>query len=359
MLIFFGILLFLFLVIAHEYGHFLVAKRNGVEVEEFGIGFPPKLFGKTIGKGIFRSYYTINLLPLGGFVRLKGESSADKRKGSFGAASLWVKTKITLAGVVVNALLAVIIFTVVGLINVPVIIPDQFAIASDTHVIRDDVVVAQVEPNSPAEKAGLKVDDVILKVNDQIIENAKDLPLVLSDKVGQVVTIEYKNKKGISKETKAHLNAKKSDAGLLGVAPRDVVEHRYTWSAPIFGLVFTAQLFWFTLVGLAGMIGSLFAGDAATASQSVGGPVLIVYIMSQMESLSLVAFLVGTISVALSVFNALPLPALDGGRIALTAFYALIKRPLSERVENWVHGTGFILLMGLALLITFLDISRI
>ena len=82
-----GIILFISLVVLHEYGHFLVAKKNGVEVEEFGIGFPPKLFGKKMGKGIFEGYYTINLLPLGGFVKLKGENDADKRKGSLGAAS--------------------------------------------------------------------------------------------------------------------------------------------------------------------------------------------------------------------------------------------------------------------------------
>lgn len=359
MLIFFGIILFLLLVVAHEYGHFLVAKRNGVEVEEFGIGFPPKLYGKTIGKGIFRSFYTINLLPLGGFVRLKGESSSDKRKGSFGAANLWVKTKITLAGVVVNILLAVLIFTIVGLVNVPVAIPNQFHIASDTQVIRDDVVITAVEPGSPAEKAGLEVNDIVTSVNNKDIETAAELPKVLAPEAGKTVAISYRTGTGDLKQTQAKLNAKNSEQGLLGVAPRDIVEHRYTWSAPIFGIVFTAQLFWFTLVSLSGMIGSLFMGNIAAAGQDVGGPVLIVYIMSQMESFSLLAFLIGTISVALALFNALPLPALDGGRIALTAFFELINKPLSERTENMVHGSGFILLLGLSLLITIQDIMRI
>ena len=120
-----GIILFILLIVLHEYGHFLVAKRNGVDVEEFGIGFPPKIWGKKLGKGIFEGYYTINLLPLGGFVKLKGESGDDLDKGSFKIASGKAKLKIMLAGVAMNLVAAFVILTIVALFGMPKLINNQ------------------------------------------------------------------------------------------------------------------------------------------------------------------------------------------------------------------------------------------
>ena len=125
-----AILFFVILVVIHEYGHYLVARRNGVEAEEFGIGFPPKIWGKKMGRGIFRTYYSINSLPLGGFVKLKGESDEDTAKGSYGAASFWVKTKIILAGVLVNFFAAILIFTILAMIGMPKMVDDQFSLDS-------------------------------------------------------------------------------------------------------------------------------------------------------------------------------------------------------------------------------------
>jgi regulator of sigma E protease len=361
MLILFGIILFLSLVVAHEYGHFLVAKRNDVEVEEFGIGFPPKIIGRELGKGIFKAYYTFNLLPLGGFVRLKGESSADTRKGSFGAATLWVKTKIILAGVVANVIVAFLLFTIVGFIKMPVVLQNQFAISSDTTVLRDDVVVSFVGKDTPAEKAGLSTDDVLLSLDGVSLKKASQVALITEKNAGKPIEIAFKDASTHKKKiVTTELNAKNKDqSGYLGVATQDAVEHRYTWSAPLTAAVFTGQLFIETLVRLGSLVGSLFTGNAASASAEVGGPVLIVFILSKLESVSLVMFLMGTISIALAVFNALPLPALDGGRLAVTAVYQWLKRPLTERTENLIHGTGFAALMLLAVLVTYLDITRI
>jgi len=122
--------LFVLLILVHEYGHFLAAKKNGVEVEEFGIGFPPRIGGKTFGKGIFRAYYTLNWLPFGGFVKMKGENEADKRKGSFGAASYPAKVIIIAAGVFMNLVAAVVILTVLAWVGMPQVIPNQFHIST-------------------------------------------------------------------------------------------------------------------------------------------------------------------------------------------------------------------------------------
>ncbi|MBP7018307.1 site-2 protease family protein [Candidatus Saccharibacteria bacterium] len=361
MLIAFGIFLFLMLVVVHEYGHFLVAKRNGVEVEEFGVGFPPKIFGKTMGKGIFRSYYTINLLPLGGFVRLKGESSEDKREGSFGASSLKAKAKIAYAGVAANTVLAAILFTIVGLVRMPVIIDNQFSVPSDTKVLKDNVVVTFVGKDSPAEKAGLKNESIILSVAGEKLYDAKDLQPITKKNAGNKVEVIYKTKND-SKQQKTTIKLNednKKSQGYLGVATQDQTEQRYTWSAPITGVVLTGQIFKETAVQLFNALSALFAGDTKTAGAGVGGPVLIVYLLSQVESATMIVFIMGTISVALALFNALPLPALDGGRIFVTLLFKLINKPLTEKTENLIHGSGFAVLLVLAALITFGDITKI
>ncbi len=127
-----GIVLFIVLIVVHELGHAIVARRNGVVVEEFGIGFPPRAWAKKLKNGIL---FTLNWLPLGGFVKLKGESDDDRRKGSFGAASLWVKAKILFAGVAMNWLTAIVLFTGLALAGLPRILPNQFTVESDTQVI--------------------------------------------------------------------------------------------------------------------------------------------------------------------------------------------------------------------------------
>ncbi len=360
MLIALGIFLFLMLVVAHEYGHFLVARRNNVEVEEFGIGFPPRIAGKILGKGIFRAFYTINLLPLGGFVRLKGESSSDKRTGSFGATSLWVKTKIILAGVVANFVMAILLFSFVGFVRMPIVINNQFHIESDTKILQDDVLISYVGNNTPADKAGLKAEDKIISINGVKINKSDQVSVVTEKNAGKLVEIKYFDRSNQLKSVAVELNKdNKNNSGYLGVATQDNIQHQYTWSAPIVGLVFSGQLFLETLTRLGSLVISPFTGNTANASAELGGPVLIVYILTKIESLSLIVFLMGTISIALAVFNALPLPALDGGRLAVTAIFQWLKKPLTEKTENTIHGTGFAALMLLAILVTYLDITRI
>src|SRR4051812_12803991 len=140
-----GLLLFIGLVVVHEYGHFIVARRNGVEVEEFGIFFPPRLYKRKTRAGWI---FSVNALPLGGFVKLKGEHDSDTEPGSFGAASLWVKSKIMAAGVFMNLITALALLTILALVGMPKLIPNQYTVKSDTKVIADPVVVDKVEAGS-------------------------------------------------------------------------------------------------------------------------------------------------------------------------------------------------------------------
>ena len=158
MLVVIGFICILLLVIAHEAGHFFAARRNGIEVEEFGVGFPPK--AKTITKKN-GTEYTLNWLPLGGFVKLKGEHDSDTTPGSFGAASLPAKVKVMLAGVGMNFLIAYLLFSFIALIGMPQLVEDQFVVASDSNIVRQDVLVGFVAEESPAVVAGLEENDVV------------------------------------------------------------------------------------------------------------------------------------------------------------------------------------------------------
>ena len=146
-------------MIVHELGHFLVAERNGVRAEEFGLGVPPRLWGRKLKSGLLLS---VNLLPIGGFVKLRGEHDADTEPGTFGSATTWVKTKIMLAGVTMNlavALTSGFHMHVLAWIGMPQLVNNQFTIARDSHVIADQVLIGLVEKDSPAQQAGLRVRD--------------------------------------------------------------------------------------------------------------------------------------------------------------------------------------------------------
>ena len=146
-----GLFLLVLLVVLHELGHAIAARRNGVVVEEFGIGFPPRAWARKLGNGVL---FTLNWLPLGGYVKLQGEHDAADKPGDYGAASLWVKTKILLAGVFINWATAALIFTGLALVGLPKVIDNQFTVASDTTEIRKPVTIVQTTDGSPAERPG-------------------------------------------------------------------------------------------------------------------------------------------------------------------------------------------------------------
>lgn len=378
-----GILLFIFLIIIHEFGHFVVARRNGVKPEEFGIFFPPRLWSKRMPSGYV---FSINLLPLGGFVRLKGEHDADTGPGTYGAASLWVKLKILLAGVGMNVLAAFVIFTVLGFIGLPQIITkqtvgqNQFSIASNTKVAKNEVLAGYVEPGSPAQRVGIKSSDVLVsikKVNGQNINiyNSNSLPGVTKELAGQKVVIDIKRQGQIiqlattlrtTQVVEQHNNSAACTQnyncyGYLGISPVDYTLTRSTWSAPVTGAGLIGQITWLTLKGIGNALSGLFQGNTAKATSQLTGPVGIVIILKEGTLLGyqFILFLVGLISISLAILNALPIPALDGGRLFFSFLpRILIRKPLKQRTEELINGFGFALLILLFILITIADIKR-
>jgi len=377
-----GLLLFVLLVVIHEFGHFIVAKRNGVEVEEFGIGFPPKVYGRVMGKGIFKSFYSINILPLGGFVRLKGEHDADKQKGSYGSVALPAKMRIMLAGVLMNFIVAIIMFTIVAWVGMPQLLNNQFTIKSDTKIIRSEVITNFVEAGSPASKSGLKVGDIILSIDGQKITSEEQLRFATQSHAAQKVVVLYQ-RSGVQGKTIANLLTTKeveaskntdNPKGYLGIGSSEYKLARSTWSAPIVSIGLSAQLTTLTLkaiatalANLAKSVGSAIIGhgqrakeQASAAGQNVSGPVGIFEILKQGSTLGyqFTLFVVALISLTLAVMNLLPIPALDGGRAAVTAYFHAIKRPLLPKTEELIHGIGFAVLMVLFVVITIVDVRR-
>jgi regulator of sigma E protease len=390
LLFIFGILMFAGLVLAHEFGHFVIARRNNVDVEEFGLGFPPRAMSRRTKSGMLLS---LNWLPLGGFVKLKGEHDADKTKGSFGAANLGAKSRILLAGVTANAIVGLLLLTVLALIGMPKLIDknldgqDQFTVASDTKISRQDVLVGYISAGSPAQKAGLQSRDIIEYLTDgqtiRRVSSPEQLKAATEAYGGRTVQVALERNgqteiKSITLRPKSEVEASlKTDnpKGYLGVAPNLLEIRRSTWSAPIVAVGFTGQLAELTFKGLghafAGL-GSIIAGSITgnkaarqngqtSASSQVGGPVAIVAVLWGAGTLGFVFILtiIAIISLTLAMINVLPLPALDGGRlfVALTS-RVVLKRPLSPRTEEMVHGIGMAVLLALVALVTIVDVHR-
>ncbi len=364
-----GLILFVALVVVHEYGHYRAARKGGVVVEEFGIGFPPKAWAKKLKSGMI---FSLNLLPLGGFVRLKGEHDADTEPGTYGAAPLRTKVKILLAGVFMNLVTALGILTILALIGMPKLFDNQFTFMSDTAVTRNDVLVGYVEEGSPADQAGVQQRDSIIAISGSgetvAIDSAAQLPDVTEQFAGQTVTVELERNGAqvfvdVQLRTSEEVEESRSTdkpKGYLGLAPTEFTLQRSTWSAPIVAIGTAGQFTWLTLQGIGTALANIFTGNGGQAADQVAGPVGIFVLIKDGAYLGIrfILMIIAVISLTLAIMNALPIPALDGGKLFVTLLYRALKKPLTPRTEDIIHGTGFVLLMALFVLITIVDVRR-
>lgn len=338
-----GLLVLMVLVVLHELGHFIAARRSGVNVLEFGIGFPPRavawikdpktgkwrrlprsewekdrmskvVFSKEEG-GAFAQrgmIFSLNWLPIGGFCQMDGESAADTKKGTFGAASFWAKTKILFAGVAMNWLVAIVVLTILAWTGMPEFIDGQFMITADARETESSEIV-----------------------------------LVTTDEEGNEVR-----------------------------TPQKI---RYsTWSAPIVGVGVTMQITGQTFRGLGELLWNLLSGlgrmfspdesvresgqaAISAAGDSVSGPVGIIGVIFPTFASAgpaNLAYLAAIISISLACMNVLPIPALDGGRWLLIAIYKLRKKKLTREIEEKIVARAFVVLLAIMLIVTILDITR-
>lgn len=362
--IIFVALLFTVLVVGHEFGHFIMAKRNGVEVEEFGVGFPPRV-GK--GKLVNGTIYSLNWLPLGGFVRMAGEDGNDAKPGTFSAASLWVKTKILLAGVVMNLIMAVVILYAVCLTGLPGL-GAQFepSFLKPTYAQPKQLLLTNVEAGSPAQAAGLVRDDKLLNIGGVKLNTDTQLRDYTNAHAGVTTTITYIHN-NVQKTATVQLR-QPNDKGILGVESQQTYKLKYGIFGSLVAAVWiTGALFVATIVAVVSLIIhipvlilGLFSSQVPAAAAAASGPVGIVYILTNLSHLGFayIFLFMANISVALAGFNVLPLPALDGGRLAVAALRRVTGGKISTESEATYHGIGFIALLGLVALITVYDIRK-
>lgn len=383
-----GLLVLIFLVVVHELGHAIVARRNGVVVKEFGVGFPPKAYSKKVKRSFLGSNveFSWNWLPLGGFVRLKGEYNSANKKGDYGAASYWAKTRILFAGVAVNWLVAAILLTVLAWIGLPKIIDNQFHIPSDTRMVvksPSEITVVGIEDNSVAHKAGLRTGDDIKKINNSVMDTSSQVVETVKRQTADEMTITIE-RDGEERTVVANLEefSKKNGEPKLGVSVsgRQASEAIYaTWSAPIVGVGTTVQLTAVTLQGIGDMLVKIttgivdkFSADDAVrkqggekineVSQGVAGPVGILgVIFPQMSQAGFgaIIFLTAIISLSLAVMNILPIPALDGGRWLIMTIFKLRKEELTREKEENIQAVGMLVLLALMVVITVADIGKV
>ncbi len=379
-----GLIVLVVLVALHELGHAYAAKRNGVVVEEFGIGFPPKAYSfkkktdKILPKGTIIS---INWLPLGGFVKLKGEHDSDSKKGDYGAASFWGKTQILFAGVAMNWLIAIIIFTVLSVFGMPKALDNQFYIKEDVRLTGGQTIVSAVGEGLPAEKAEIKSGDEILSIGGEEINTINQISEYSKENAGKTIELEI-SRDGKTEVKKIDVRTDNSDGkGYIGLSSERLGEKIYsTWSAPIVGVGTTVQFTDATFQGLGDLVANLFNGLAKQISTSsetrsegsaelnaagagVSGPIGIIGVIfpqAAQSGLVTVLFLAAIISLTLACMNTLPIPALDGGRWFLTfIFRKILKKPLTKEKEENVNAIGFLALMVLSLVVIILDIIKI
>ena len=377
-----GLISLTFLVALHELGHALAAKKNGVKLKEYAIGFPPRIKSfkaktdKVLPKG---TKISIGAIPLGGFVRLQGEHDSDSKKGDYGAASFWGKTQILFAGVAINWLVAFVIFTILAIFGMPKLLPNQFYLSSDVKISGGGVQVSAISKNSPAEKAGLNKNDTLLEFNGQKVENSTKIRQDLKNNAGKTVSLKIsRNGKEISKSVKLN---EKGNNGFLGAVLSDGMQKIHsTWSAPIVGLGTTAQFTGETFKGVGELFVNFFGGifekvipnsdsqknantQLSKAGESVSGPVMVIGgIFPNIVSMGMdmILMLTAIISISLACMNVLPIPALDGGRWFMTfIFRVLLKKPLPKETEENINGWSFLALMGLSVLIIVLDFTKI
>jgi regulator of sigma E protease len=368
-----GILVLVILVTVHELGHGLVAIRNGVVLEEFGIGFPPKAWSKKLKNGVV---FSLNWLPLGGFVKLQGEHDSARKKGDYGAATYWQKTKILFAGVVVNWLVAVVLLTILALIGLPKIIPNQFSIPSDTVQVNEPVTLSSLVKGYPAINAGLQDGDKITEVNGQKITSVDQFISLTKSNRGKTIAVEY-DRGGQDKTTNVAL--RDTDSTTFGSTLSQSESIRATWSAPIVGIATTGQFTWVTIQGLGQLVSNFFSGiflhlspnvatrkqadaNLAAASASVAGPIGILGTIFPAASKAgpiQVVFLAAIISLTLAVMNILPIPALDGGRWFVTTLYKVRRKKLTKEREEKIQAIGFSALMILIVVVTIGDVAKL
>lgn len=383
-----NILVFVFilsaLVLIHEAGHFFVAKFFGIKVEEFGWGIPPRAFGKKFGETI----YSINWLPFGGFVKLYGEDEAgggsvanqkhlshvkDKKRAFF-ARPVSQRAAVVVAGVVMNLLLAFFVYYLfLGIsgfkAELPLLTDHQFFGVNQQKKI--DTTIAQVAPKSPAEMSGIKPLSKVQSVDGKRISSVETFQKIILLNKGKELEIalqDMRTNKSYTVKVTPRVNPPKGE-GALGVAfgiPVAVLSYDTLPQKLLSGIVHPLNLVVYNFDILKSLINvSVKEKNPGLAGEAVGGPVMIYRVVGDLlhlppkDAFLQLLNLTGLLSMSLAIFNILPIPALDGGRLFFILIEGITKRKMNPQLEGYIHQVGMTILLLLIALVTFKDIFQI
>ncbi len=346
----FGILLVLsVLILIHEFGHYLAAKKAGVWVEEFGFGLPPRAIGKKIGETV----YSLNWLPFGGFVRLHGEMSEEgvtSPKRSFMGKSKRVRAGIVVAGIFMNFILAIFCFSIVySFLGIP---KEQ-----------GFVQVVEVTKDSPAAEIGIAPNDIITSFNKVQVKKSDDFTALTKENAGKRVNLEVKRgSEALRFSTTLRQNPADGRSFLGIIVTSETTYYPPVWQRPFYGayygLIASYQTTISVFQGLWGVASGIGHGQAPKDTVGPVGILAIIYIVLKQGILP-VLNLMGLISINLAVLNVLPIPALDGGRLFFIGIEAVFGKKVLPKVEAAFHSAGFVILIALIFLISFFDVKRI
>ena len=362
------------IVFFHELGHFVMAKLYNVKVEEFALGFPPKIFGVKKGE----TEYRLNWVPLGGYCKIVGEDGEEKdNPRSFGSRSIFQRFQIISAGVLMNFFLAFVIFSFIFMIGFPQDITGKnlSIIKADENsgqasVIIDEenaksvkdvkIQISEIIKDSPADKAEIKIGDTIVQADEMQINSIEDLQNYTQENLGEPITLSItRGSENLTKEIIPRENYPE-DEGAMGISLAQTAVVSYSLLEAIKqGFEYTVQLTIFIIVAFASIIWGLVTTGKTVAE--VSGPVGIAAMTQQAASMGFLTVLNFTalISVNLAIINALPLPALDGGRMLFLLVEKIKGSPLNQQWEAKANNLGFMLLMALMVVVTFKDVAKL
>jgi regulator of sigma E protease len=344
MIILLGVLIF-----AHEFGHFIVAKKSGVGVLKFSLGFGPKIFGKKIGE----TEYVLSAFPLGGYVKLLGESeveglSEEEQQRSFSKQPVLKRIMIVAAGPAFNFLLAIVIFTIVYMAGIPILTSE----------------IGTVQENSAAYEAGLKQGDVITAIDGERISQWNRLAETISTSAGRTLNLSF-NRNGVVQDLTVKPKLQKSknifgeevDSYKLGIspAPKTVIERLNPLEAAWTSLKQTWMISKLTVVSLVKIM------EGVVSPKTLGGPILIAQMAGTQAREGIIPFILfmALLSINLAVLNLLPVPILDGGHLLFYLIEIVKGSEVSVKWREMANQVGFVLLIILMIFVFMMDIDRL
>lgn len=360
------------IVLVHEWGHFVTARKFGIKVDEFGLGLPPRAIGfrkdengkwKKINKNSppsEKTTWSLNWIPLGGFVKIKGEEGDSSHDpDSFANKPIWQRAVVLTAGVFMNVVLAIVLLTIGLMVGLPQVI-DGTDLPAAAQVRDVDIRVIEVLPESPADRAGLEIADKILEVDGQSYSSVENLQQYIDGKVTEEVNLTVEREDEVVSYTIVPEILTETERGGMGVGLIRIGIVSYPWYSA----------WWYGIVETFSMIAAIFAGffviikSLIVSQQLVGevyGPVGIASLVGDAVDLGFLYVLQFTavLSIIIATINYLPFPALDGGRVLFLVIEAFRGKPVNPKLEAMMHNTGFALLMILVLIVTYRDIARI